>query len=298
MLSKKRPSEENKPVQAENTDAQAVDAMSSTNDDLQGKSDSVLWAEATSTDPQLQASAEAGTDEEIQAPESVAVVVSKETQIQDTKSVTDQSWSSVASFRLEFQSRKSAGLPSSDEQYERQVMVEHMGGGGQKVWTKLDDDEVYAWILDQVKGVDSLFSEDQSITSQPTLEMTQVRFLQPSLADIVVDSEHAIPNSVLRSHDPVALEVSFQLAKGNVADLMGQALAYQIQGSFHNLMTGMDIPLREGPLGHLVENQRSYTVRLLEVTLSPGSYRLQMATTLQHSPIAPAMFEVPILQVI
>ncbi|EKU97510.1 hypothetical protein Lepto7375DRAFT_6706 [Leptolyngbya sp. PCC 7375] len=297
MVSKKRPSKENKPLQVENTDAQATDAMSLTNDDLQETSDPVPSSEAAAIDDHPQVLAESGADEEIQAPESVAAVVPKETPTQDTKSLTDQPWSSVASFRLEFQSRKSAGLSSSDEQYERQVMVKHMGGG-QKGWAQLDDDEVYAWILDQVKGVDSLFSEDQSIISQPTLEITQVRFLQPALAGMVVDGERAILNSVLRSNDPVALEVSFQLTRGNVADLAGQALAYQIQGNFHNLMTGMDSPLREGPLGHLVENQRRYTVRLPEVTLSPGSYRLQMATTLQHSPIAPAMFEVPILQVI
>jgi hypothetical protein len=63
-------------------------------------------------------------------------------------------------------------------------------------------------------------------------------------------------------------------------------------------MTGVDMPFSGGSLGHLIEDQHNYIVRLPDIVLSSGLYQVQMVTTLCQAGISPGMFEVPLLQVI
>ncbi len=210
------------------------------------------------------------------------------------KSPAGQGWSSLASFTLEFQTREFA------EQPEQQVIVQRIDGEQSRVWATLNDEAIYRWILDQVDEIlEGSLSHKLSPATQPAIEITQIRCLQPATvaAGIIFDTAHAIPSSILHSNEPVVLEVSFQLAGMESTDLTPQT-HYQIQGKFHNRITPDDIPLRLNQSAHLIEGQSSYTVRLPEVTLLPGLYRLEIAATLPNPAIPPATLHIPVLQVL
>jgi hypothetical protein len=125
-----------------------------------------------------------------------------------TASSAGREWTSFASFRLEFQTRETAM-----GRYEQQVIVHHIGKKQEKAWSRLNDESIYAWILDQVEGLEEGASEEQTTTLQPVIRITQIRFLQPTavIGGMLVDTEHATPSSALRSNEALALEVTFKL---------------------------------------------------------------------------------------
>lgn len=205
----------------------------------------------------------------------------------------EKPWSSFASFRLAFQSR------SSEEQCEQQVVVRHIDGNEEKIWSTPTDENIYAWILERANVVrDERPAAIETMSMEPAVEITQIKFLQPSVAaaGMMVDQTHSLPSGLLQSREPVALEVSFTLF--GMDNTESSQTSYQIQGKFHNRATRDNIPFRLRQAEHLVAGQRSYMVRLPEVVLSPGPYEMDIVTTLQNSEIHPAMLHVPVLQVI
>ena len=205
-------------------------------------------------------------------------------------------WTSVASFTVEYQ------LRAEGSQQEQQVIVHCNEDDQREVWTALADDAIYPWILSRVKeSLEQLPKAEKSIVTTPAIEITQVRFLQPlhniSTA-VVVDAANSLLKDVLYNNESVALDVKFKVAGFDVTSLIQQAYPYQVHGKFHNLTTGEDISLDSGQMDHLTEGQSSYIVRLPGVTLSPGPYRLNIFATLHHASIPPAIFEIPILQVV
>lgn len=206
-----------------------------------------------------------------------------------------QEWATIASFTLEFQSRVVA------DRQDQQVIVQYIEGDQEKVWTALDDDTIYPWVLNRVNNaLEKLPKNQQPEVAPSIIEITQIRFLQPlhAVTAMVVDEANSLLRDALRSSDPIALEVTFKLAGLDVAELIQQALPYQIQGKFHNRVTGANIPIGSNQSSHLIEDQRSYTIRLPEVQLAPGPYQLQIVATLHHASVPPALFEIPILQVV
>jgi len=111
-----------------------------------------------------------------------------------------------------------------------------------------------------------------------------------------VDESNALLEVVLHSSEPVALEIEFKLV--GLFKPTNASSSFQIQGKFHNRVTGDNVPVGGGQAIHLTDNQHSYTARLPEIMLVPGPYRLQIVATLHHASIPPALFEVPILQVV
>lgn len=202
-------------------------------------------------------------------------------------------WRSFASFKLEFQARDAASIR------EDRVLVQNLESKQTKDWLNLNDAEIYDWILDQVAEITTASSQLQPSSLQPTLEISEVHFLQhvalpnknPGHVELLVS------NNTLRGDNPVVLEVVFKLAGAGISNLTRRALHFQIKGKYHNRMTGQNIPLTPSFVGNLVPDQRVYSVRLPQTELSPGLYQLQVVTTLEHSPLTPAIFEVPILQV-
>jgi hypothetical protein len=316
MIPNNHPSEENQALPEENTGAQDSDLDRSAGEALQAQPFPISSPPSASAESLTQASEESeaaqewaaldsfrrfpvasaeGNLPEGQAPEPIETGNNQETPVRKLpESRTDQSWSAIASFRLEFQTQGTEGA------HENHVLVEHIEKQNAKTWAQLDDEGIYPWILKQVEDLEEISAVGAPTASQPTLEITRVRFLQPATvsAGIVADGQQAILNSVLRSQEPVALEVAFKLGGVDSSELARQALPYQIQGGIRNRMTGADTPLRGGAQGHLIADQYSYTVLLPEVTLSPGPYQLRIIITIEHANISPSIFEVPILQVI
>jgi len=204
----------------------------------------------------------------------------------------ENEWNASASFKLEFQTQRYGN------EFQKRVLIEHLESGEAKTWSRIDDQEIFDWILGQVEELDILFVKGKVDDSPPAIKITQIKFLQPSVpVGMAVNPDQAIPSSVISSNDPVALEVSFKLT-GDVSELIQQGFAYQIQGKFHDRRTGIDIPVRLGSSESLAIDQRNYTVCLPEVLLSPGTFRLELVTMLEHASISPAIFQIPIIQVI
>jgi hypothetical protein len=204
----------------------------------------------------------------------------------------EKEWNSSASFKLEFQTQ------GYGDEFQKRVLIEHLESGEAKTWSRVDDLEIFDWILSQVEELNILSVKGELDDSPPAIKITQVKFLQPSVpVGMAVNPDQAIPSSVLSSNDPVALEVSFKLT-GDVSELIQQGFAYQMQGRFHDRRTGIDIPVRSRSSESLAIGQRNYTVCLPEVLLSPGTFRLELVTMLEHSSISPAIFQMPIIQVV
>jgi predicted flap endonuclease-1-like 5' DNA nuclease len=145
----------------------------------------------------------------------------------------------------------------------------------------------------------SIVIEEPAAAPSVTVEIAQVRAFQPPDAETpTAVGEASQPFSgFVRSGEPFALEVFFELAGAGADDVVKRQTTYNAQFHVRNLTTRARKHLGGTKPAALVAG-KPLTAMLPQVSLQPGLYRLRVLVTLQDAPPIAGYFEVPLLQVV
>jgi hypothetical protein len=150
-------------------------------------------------------------------------------------------------------------------------------------------------------GEAAIVIEEPTAAPSVAVEITQVQAFQPPDVETpTVVSEAGQPFlGFLKSGEPFAFKVSFELTEPGVAEDAQGHITCRAHFYARNLLTGERLRLGDTKPYALIEGKMSYTAELpeAEATLEPGMYRLQVLTTLQGVRTAPGYLNVPLLQV-
>ncbi len=211
-------------------------------------------------------------------------------------------WKPFASFVVEFQAWQNAGQAE-----EQRTKVHYMEGDIEETWSGLVSERLCQWMLDQL-GEKAQLGEtaeqqrpDAVKQAEPeTMEISQIRIYRPPHTEspiAIAKADQPFPSSI-KGEEPFACEVSFALTRPVAAEVAEMPVTYRVQFYASNRSTGARAHLGDTGPDALVEGELAYTARLPSVTLSPGSYRLQVVVTLQGAHVIPGHLEVPLLQVV
>jgi hypothetical protein len=131
------------------------------------------------------------------------------------------------------------------------------------------------------------------------VEVAQVQAFQPPDVETPTAAGEANQpfSGFVRSDEPFALEVSFELTGPGADDVAKGLTTYSACFHLLSLTTREKIPLGDTKAAPL-EGEAPYTVRLSQTSLQPGLYRLRALVTLQSTPPRKGYLEVPLLQVV
>ncbi len=210
-------------------------------------------------------------------------------------------WSKFASFLVEFQTRQLDGQAE-----EQQTTVRHLEAGKVQTWSNIESEKLHQWITAQLDEAKPLSPEasskaQSSLISPVKVEIDQIQVWQPPQTEIpmAVDTANRLFPGIIKSDQPLVLEVGFKLADLNTLHFPKGQIRCLAQGYARDRTTRAITSLGETILDTLLEGKPFYKVRLPETTLEqPGMYRLQVLVTLQGIPATPAYFEVPLLPVL
>jgi len=213
-------------------------------------------------------------------------------------------WRAFAQFGVEFLERSvpDAGTPAR----EYQTAVRYIETGRSATWPGLESQRLCAWMLEQIgEQVPQGVAEAPAVAPAPLLKtpikvsLTQVRVFQPpEAATPTAIGQAAQPmQGVIKSVEPFALEVAFELAEPVAGDIAAQ-IPYHAQYHVRHQITGASLHLGNTESSTLVVGQTAYITRLPSTTLLAGLYRVQVLVSLQSRPPSLAYFEIPLLQVV
>lgn len=214
----------------------------------------------------------------------------------------DSRWRTFSSFLVEFQSRQTER--GTEEQ---QTTVRHLQADKVQTWSGIEKEKLLQWIVYQLDKANPQSTEvltkaeTSRLVSPVKVEIDQIEVWQPPQAQmpIIIDRANRLFSGIIRSDQPLALEVGFKLTELNTLHLPNEQVRYLVQGYARDRSTRVITSLGETTLETFVENQQSYKVMLPITTLEqPGMYRLQVLVALQGTPATPAYFEVPLLPVV
>lgn len=212
-----------------------------------------------------------------------------------TKVEDNNQWSSFASFKIEFQSRK------LDEKVENRTIIHHLEANQNKIWHDIKPEQLEQWMREQMQASISQSEEQNNLVVAPlTIEITQILAFQPPKSEraMVVDQNNRLFPSTINSGEPFMLIVAFKVMGLNEASFKQQKLTYQAQFYGRNRSTGEIIHLGDTNPEKLEEGLAFYTTRLPAISLEPGIYRLQGLVKIQGAIATPGCFEIPLLQVV
>jgi len=238
-------------------------------------------------------------------PSDQAVSPSETTPVANPTMSESKPWDAVASYVVEFQTRLAETQEKQTPEY--RTAVQYMDADVGKAWPGLQTDELGAWMLEQVreKGkkepVAALLAEPQAALGAPLqVAIKQIHIFQsPDIARQLMVSELDQPLQVLNiSGAPFALEIAFALTSPGATANVSQETRAITQCQAHNLTTGAKIYLGEVRDTVLITGQTRQTVRLANLSLPPGLYRLRIAVAIQSRPPCADYVEVPLIQVV
>lgn len=227
---------------------------------------------------------------------------------------TTLEWKPFASFVVELRERTREGQA---EEY--QTSVHHVEADKSETWPGLDGEALCEWMLAQVHREALPETEEPERAEEPeeepaeavsaerpptaesdiAIQVTQIQIRQPTGAEkpAYTVRHDQIFSGFVRSAEPFALEVSFQLVGSATTDIAKKEIPFFCQFYVRNLATGASLHLGNSMPSTLVEGQSSYTATLHSANLPEGAYRMQTLVLVQNTPPIPGFMEVPILQV-
>jgi hypothetical protein len=137
-------------------------------------------------------------------------------------------------------------------------------------------------------------------TPRMRVEVTQIRAFQPP--DIDTPSGIGEANQpfvgLLKSGEPFALEVAFRLPGPAAADLVTRETTYLANFYARKMATRISTSVGDTEVDRLAPGKVSYTARLPEVILQPGTYHLGVLVKLRTRPPSMNYLEAPRLEVV
>ena len=206
-------------------------------------------------------------------------------------------WSTFAAFAVEFQDRR------IEDRTEQRTIVRHVETDRFQSWPSLEGESLKRWILGQVAQArpSELVTKQLAAAPPVIVQMGQLHLLQPprtAMPAFITQAGRILSNSV-RSEEPFALEVSFELIGDALADIAEKQVTYCVQWDAKNLAPPHEIiSLGDTEPTFVLEGQTSYTTLLPEVILHSGIYRLQMLIILRGIAALPTFFDALVLQVV
>jgi len=160
----------------------------------------------------------------------------------------ETNWNSLASFRVDFQTRQAA-----DRGEEQRTKVHHIETNSLKKWSGIQTDRLFQWIQnqlnDQLKKMikekpakESPSAELLSSKTSPSqkLEVTYVRVFQPPKAETPIGFATAgrpFPG-MLKGDQPFTLQAGFDLDKLAADEAAGSKVTYKAEFHARNRSTG------------------------------------------------------------
>ena len=198
-------------------------------------------------------------------------------------------------------------IPIEGEQL-YQWMVEQLG---EKVWPEPKQERLTQAMPAEVFPAKAPSIEPSPVEVPPTesfppetprmrVEVTQIRVFQPP--DIDTPSGIGKANQpfagLLKGGEPFALDVAFRLPEPAIADLVTRETTYLANFYVREMATGVSTSVGDTEVDRLTPGKVSYTARLPEVILQPGTYRLGVLVNLRTKPPSVNYLEVPLLRVV
>lgn len=152
--------------------------------------------------------------------------------------------------------------------------------------------------------LDSLESKTEETEESPQfiLEITGIRIFQSLTLKTekqnLVDLKTRKFLGSIRKDEFFTIEVSFQFAGVEVADMSNKHITYNVQCQARHRTTGAITTLDYTTPQILVQGKNSYTIMLPAIRLPLGLYRLRILVMLQGILAIPAYFEIPLLPVV
>lgn len=210
-------------------------------------------------------------------------------------------WQPFASFVVEFQARQVEGQAE-----EQRTTVHHMEADKSETWPGIEGERLCQWMLGQLGGkLQQELEEELPVEARlaaartVAVEITQVQAFQPPDVETPTAASEANQpfSGFVRSDEPFALEVSFELTGPGADDVAKRRTTYSAHFHLRSLTTREKIPLGDTKAAPL-DGEAPYTARLSQTSLQPGLYRLRALVTLQSTPPRKGYLEVPLLQVV
>lgn len=199
-------------------------------------------------------------------------------------------WNSLASFRIDYQTRQAAGRS------EQQTTIHYLDTGATAQWAGFDASPIQLWIQEQIEETFCQAKPENLVVP----EITQLRVIQPSQSErpLIADKTYPMFSGAIRSNELFVLEVSLQFP-GWVSTDFSQSTSYQVRCIAHEVVTGTIVNLGEISAQVPFSDRSIYRVWLPELIFPhPGIYRLKISTTLQNKLATSGYFKVPMLQVV
>ena len=216
-------------------------------------------------------------------------------------------WETSAAFIVEFQEYCRVG-----NKERQRIKIHHVQSGQGKTWSSVNGQSLLAWMMAQSDAEReagskhspeslTVLSEQRKLkdTKPLNIQIVGVNIYQPAEVNTPITFGQAAQlfSGSVRGNEPFALEASFNLdAMPKVNNKM--PVQYQVSFGADNLSTGANIYLGTTQQNTLQKDRFSYAVRLDELTLPPGSYRLKVLVTLNTAPKILRFLEIPLLQVV
>jgi hypothetical protein len=214
-------------------------------------------------------------------------------------------WKAFASYVVEFQRRTGEAVELPAQQY--RTAVQHMQADIGRTWPGLKARELCAWMLQQVgKNGKQERAEELPAAPKPVVEtplqvvINHISVIQlPDVVARLITHENTEPlQGVLKSGEPFALVVTFELTGRGATEAAKRKTLYNVQFYARNLATGASIHLGDSRLNALDIEKDSYTAGMPNASLPPGLYRLWAVVSLHSRPPSAAHIEVPLLHVV
>lgn len=242
--------------------------------------------------------------------ESVAAQTTAKTGLSARVAESDSSlteWETFAEFFVDYQHR-----PTNDGGWEQRTKVHRMRNGGKnRFWDGLAGESVGHWMLEQLGEVKPPTSRKKTRPSPapnqpaPPKSPPQIALSIQGVELSQQTSDTTVPlhetgrtfSRPVNSETPFDLLTIFEL-KGDVNASNGGTPHIAIHAYTTNKSTGETILLGESEPQQILSDKTKQTIKLSDIRLSQGTYRLQLMLRVIEQPGTLGFLEVPYLWVI
>ncbi|HIK18076.1 MAG TPA: hypothetical protein IGS53_22700 [Leptolyngbyaceae cyanobacterium M33_DOE_097] len=218
-------------------------------------------------------------------------VVEPEVAQQKADSKSD-GWAAIASFNVEFQSRKVA------ETVEQRVIIRHHETNTTETLSEQNIHYLQQGLLERVQ-MSLIASNPAAQVPQPlTVTITQVELVRSrSAATMTATPEHRLFAEQIVANEPFELVATVEFSD-LPAEGLNRPLICQLTAQARHLSGGSTIELGSVVKSLTLHDAMSYRFMLPEANLpQAGAYRLHLSFTVQNAPATVASFKIPLLSV-
>jgi hypothetical protein len=231
----------------------------------------------------------------------------KETRLEGVQNTQVGQWKPVATFIVEFQVRR-----TKNQIIEQQTKVNYHDTDQEIVLPGIESQQICRWMVEQadnklhqeIKAPSAVKPKTKTVgeTALPgrlAITTTNLRLSQPAGTEITLAlKKNGQPYAgSVRAGLPFNVETDFDLGEHAGEAIGPRQIPYQAQLYAQNHSTGDKVYLGDTKPDLLVGNKPSYSAIVSGVTLTPGTYRLQVVVIPESKNMHPGYFELPRLRV-